>query len=204
MVRPRRKPSDTAQLKLRIREPLRRRLAQDAERNQTTLNAAIVTRIELGYEGERQLDAALDRLYGRQLAGVLTLLGKVMRAVGPVAGYRSMSTGAGAVDLEAAAEQWLSDPHAFGQAVTAARRVLDRLRPEGDERVLQNTGEPADAAQMAFGELVADAVLQGLRYPTGDEGLDLVELNQIRARLGPIVDRISARPTGEKESDDAR
>lgn len=91
------------------------------------------------------------------------------------------------------------------QAASAARAVLAALAPPGRPDQMAND-EAAAEIEKAYGKLIAEAVLQGLRYPTGDEALDLVELNQIRARLGPsIVDRISlAHDAGEQEEDNAR
>ena len=51
-----RKKTDTVQLsKIRMREDLRRKLAKDAERNETTLNGEIVARLEQSYETENRV-----------------------------------------------------------------------------------------------------------------------------------------------------
>jgi hypothetical protein len=63
-----RKKTDTVQLsKIRLREDLRRKLARDAERNDTTLNGEIAARLERSYvvdEQRQRENALLDLLLG--------------------------------------------------------------------------------------------------------------------------------------------
>jgi hypothetical protein len=54
-----RKPTDEVQLKLRFDERLRRRIAKEAERNDRSMNAEIIHRLEQSFQqedrrGERQ------------------------------------------------------------------------------------------------------------------------------------------------------
>jgi hypothetical protein len=61
-----RKPTDEVQLKLRFDEKLRRRLARKAERNDRSMNAEIVLRLESSF---RQEDT--EQLFERALAAIV-------------------------------------------------------------------------------------------------------------------------------------
>ena len=61
-----RKPTDEVQLKLRFDEKLRRRLAREAERNDRSMNAEIVLRLESSF---RQEDT--EQLFKRALAAIV-------------------------------------------------------------------------------------------------------------------------------------
>jgi hypothetical protein len=61
-----RKPTDEVQLKLRFDEKLRRRLAREAERNDRSMNAEIVLRLESSF---RQEDT--EQLLERALAAIV-------------------------------------------------------------------------------------------------------------------------------------
>jgi hypothetical protein len=61
-----RKPTDEVQLKLRFDEKLRRRLAREAERNDRSMNAEIVLRLESSF---RQEDT--EQLFERALAAIV-------------------------------------------------------------------------------------------------------------------------------------
>jgi hypothetical protein len=61
-----RKPTDEVQLKLRFDEKLRRRLAREAERNDRSMNAEILLRLESSF---RQEDT--EQLFERALAAIV-------------------------------------------------------------------------------------------------------------------------------------
>jgi hypothetical protein len=61
-----RKPTDEVQLKLRFDEKLRRRLAREAERNDRSMNAEIVLRLESSFQQEDT-----EQLFERALAALV-------------------------------------------------------------------------------------------------------------------------------------
>ena len=61
-----RKPTDEVQLKLRFDEKLRRRLAREAERNDRSMNAEIVLRLESSFQQEDT-----EQLFKRALAAIV-------------------------------------------------------------------------------------------------------------------------------------
>jgi hypothetical protein len=61
-----RKPTDEVQLKLRFDEKLRRRLAREAERNDRSMNAEIVLRLESSFQQEDT-----EQLFKRALAALV-------------------------------------------------------------------------------------------------------------------------------------
>jgi hypothetical protein len=61
-----RKPTDEVQLKLRFDEKLRRRLAREAERNDRSMNAEIVLRLESSFQQEDT-----EQLFERALAAIV-------------------------------------------------------------------------------------------------------------------------------------
>jgi hypothetical protein len=65
---PIRKPTDSAQLKLRLREELRKRLEREAKKADHSLNTEMVRRLEQSFEHAdlKSLQQALDGLLARQ------------------------------------------------------------------------------------------------------------------------------------------
>jgi hypothetical protein len=55
-----RKPADEVQLKLRFDERLRRRLAKEAERNQRSMNAEIIHRLEQSFQQEDVIEKTFN------------------------------------------------------------------------------------------------------------------------------------------------
>jgi Arc-like DNA binding domain len=62
-----RKPTDLVQLKLRFDERLRRRIESAAERNECSMNAEIIKRLEQSF---KQVDE-IEKIFGGMLVGVL-------------------------------------------------------------------------------------------------------------------------------------
>jgi hypothetical protein len=111
-------------LSLRITSELFEQLNKEAKAKGKTLSAVAETRLEFAGRDEGRLDQVLELVYGRQLAGFLTLLGNVLR-VGREAGFIYTHT------LEGA-ENWMANPYAYNQVMQATKVILDAFRPEGD------------------------------------------------------------------------
>jgi hypothetical protein len=75
-----RKPTDTAQLKLRIREDLRRRLEQAAKKRNVSLNHEMVDRLRTSFD-HGELQGGLDKL-GRVASDIEDVWDRFVRDLG--------------------------------------------------------------------------------------------------------------------------
>jgi hypothetical protein len=71
-----RKPTDTVQLKLRFSEALRRRLEREAKRQENSLNAEIISRLEQSFRKAEDVD-----LVGNMLRGMFGATGVLLHAM---------------------------------------------------------------------------------------------------------------------------
>jgi hypothetical protein len=114
-------------LSVRVSPDLRDQIEKAAQQSGRSLTQETEIRLQGSFAADHHLMDALDLAFGRQLAGLLTLLAHVMRQAGRSAGFRSTSPNT----LEGA-ENWMLNAYAFDQAMEAANAVLDAVRPEGD------------------------------------------------------------------------
>src|SRR5690348_2782997 len=103
-------PGERSALGLRVTPQIKERLDGTARQHGRTQSQEAERRIELTFRAEDQFEQGLELIFGRQLGGLLTLLGHVIREAGRSAGFTSSNT------LEGA-EGWMSNPYAFDQAV---------------------------------------------------------------------------------------
>ena len=121
----------TAQLKIRIKEPLRAAIEDDAAARGVTMNAVINDRLEQSFRKDarsRDLRETLALALGAEVAAVTMAIGLAIRDV--VTWARLPPN----INL-------LSDAFLFEQAVTAISRVTDSLRPDGDPAALPGGGD---------------------------------------------------------------
>jgi hypothetical protein len=180
-------------LSLRITAELFEQLNKEAKAKGKTLSAVAETRLEFAGRDERRLDQALELVYGRQLAGLLTLFGHVMREVGRSAGFSSTYT------LEGA-ENWMTNPYAYGQVAKAANLIFKRFRPEGDPapppymkgKPFGPDGIDLERAARILGEGAARAYLEAVADPEEAISADLKRIGtEVGQQLGPdVVERI--------------
>jgi hypothetical protein len=125
--RPRKPPTEgkRSMLGLRVIPEVKDLLDNAAQRNSRTQSQEAELRIELSFRAEQQLAQGLELVYGRQLGGLLTLIGHALREAGRSAGFSATNTLDGA-------ENWMLNAYAFDQAVEAANAILEAARPEGD------------------------------------------------------------------------
>jgi hypothetical protein len=152
-------------IKIRMREPLRAEIERAAKRRGISMNAEMNERLSASYERGRVLDEALNFAYGEDGAGLLRLLGEVVRAAPGACGLYSYGN-------------WLDDPSAYAMAAQGAIRVLQRLQPAGEIKDGQHSPEHR-----------ADALL----YDLGDDGSihagpSAERAAEMRQRLGRTLD----------------
>ncbi|MCZ6666654.1 MAG: Arc family DNA-binding protein [Gammaproteobacteria bacterium] len=114
----RRKPTAMIQLKVRMRETLRARLAGAADKREHSLNAEAVERLQQSFNIE-------DRLGGVGMVELIETIAHVMKLTGEQAGF--FATG-----KLANHGKWTTLPYAFDQAMRAAVAVMEHYRPPGD------------------------------------------------------------------------
>jgi hypothetical protein len=105
----------TVNITLRVKEGLRDSLEKAARAHGVSLNTEIADRLEHARDRQSLLMEVLTLAYGRELAGILVLVGAAMTVAG---------------QLQAGGD-WTADPHAYDDAVLEAARVLEALRPGG-------------------------------------------------------------------------
>jgi hypothetical protein len=156
----------TVQLKIRMKEPLRAALEDDATVRGLTMNAAIIDRLEQSFRNDarsRDLREALALALGAQVAAVTMAIGLAIRDVVTWAHIPNTNL--------------LSDAFLFGQAEAAVLRVTESLRPDGDAAALPGGGD------VSFGE---EASAEQWRRLGPNVGAQICwEIADYPERLGP-------------------
>jgi hypothetical protein len=120
------KPGERMSLGLKVTAEIKNRLDFAAKTNGRTQSQEAEARLEASFRDEARAPLFHDAVYGVQTAGLLELLGAVIR-----------NTAAASVGLERA-EDWLSQPPAFGAVAAAVNEIVAASRP------LDTTAKPAD------------------------------------------------------------
>jgi hypothetical protein len=186
-------PGQRSSLGLRVTAEIKDLLDSAAMKNGRTQSAEAEARLELTFRAERQLDQALETIFGQRTAGLAMLLAHVMRAAGQMAhpiATRSLEV----------APDWMVNPFAYDQAMRAATRVLEAFRPEGNP-MPDHLKEPQvvfdidlNAVSRDLGRGVADPYLVAVADPNEASRADLKRIgSETREKLGDAVaDRIAA------------
>lgn len=101
---------------------LKEKLETAAEVAGRSLSTEAQFRLQESFRDDEQLPASLKRIYGPQLAGLLLLIGEILRDAGRVAGFKSTGTLRGA-------DEWFDEPKAFNQATEEIKIIIEALRP---------------------------------------------------------------------------
>jgi hypothetical protein len=168
-------------LKVRMREPLRAQIEEAARDRGVSMNAEAVDRLERSFD--RASEHALDLAYGRPLAAIIELAGRLMLRVGERGAFDS-------TQRTDRVDDWLSDPYAYNQARDAVVYLLNALKPSGDPSRLA-TGKDATehtfrrifGPEAAYGTL--SAIKQGHLVIEGKKRDLPAHLQDLRAKLGP-------------------
>lgn len=107
----------TVPVNLRVKLELRERIAAAANANGRKITPEIISRLEVSL-------ASPDAGDHTQVPGLLAVAA-AMNAAGQQAGFASTFKLDGA-------QRWWNDPYAFDQAVQAANRIFEALRPPGE------------------------------------------------------------------------
>jgi hypothetical protein len=183
-----RKESATVDIKIRMKEPLRAEIEKAATRRGVSMNAEMVDRLERSFSDEAWASHVFEARYGKQLAGVLEMVGRAMHETGTHVGFAATGTLEGATN-------WLDEPYAFDQAVKAAGEILEALRPPGDVApkgsAVKNIGDlsPLDDFALRIGAGFAMGLLEAVADE--DRGGSIGDwAHAPRAQLGPMAERL--------------
>jgi hypothetical protein len=179
---PERTKADSAQLKVRMKEPLRAALEEAARDRGVSMNTEIVARLERSFEQDQRLKDVFgsDELY--RLAQTLAL---VMDDTRYAAGFS-----------EEGDASWLRHPYTYDQAVKAVNVVLEALRPPGEivqPKIRLDEAnrhlEPVLQERVGrVGESMAGALLEVCSGVYSTENLQ--EGKNLRQGLGYLADRL--------------
>jgi hypothetical protein len=139
----RRKATELRPLMTRLPEGLRSRLEREAARNDRSMNSEIIERLQRTFEQKEEIET----IYGNeQLFQLMKIVASTMHLTGQFVGVGVHKS------------EWMKDPVAYAEAVKAATRVLENLRPPGEARrpsyLREGTGEK-------IAQLVLDKIAEG-------------------------------------------
>lgn len=173
------RPGQRASLGLKVTAEIKQQLDAAAQASGRTQSQEAEARLERSFQNERLLPELLEIGYGRPLAGLLLILGRVMNDAGA-------HSGAAAAEPFSGAANWFSSQVAYAEAAQAAQSVLDALRPTDEPEDISPIDRKAAAG---LGLLFAAGALEAIANPNrgGEIG---VWANSIRNLLGPAAERI--------------
>jgi hypothetical protein len=194
-------------LTMRLRDALRAKLVAKAQENQRSLSEEVEFRLEQSFDRQDLVNDALELRYGRRIAGLLLLFGALSQEIlyevreGDAAPNPEINPGLG---------RWHESPYLYGQVAAAIEESLKRLQPlagiaelpAGENTKIDSISNVAHRAERLralrsvysyIGEQKARFFLQTIRtrQQIPDEELQQT-LDDIRAKLGPMIDRIPA------------
>ncbi|MGF1628287.1 MAG: hypothetical protein ACFCUT_02350 [Kiloniellaceae bacterium] len=185
-----RKKSDTIGLQIRMKEGLRRRLADAAADNSVSMNAELVGRLERTFAEPDLIARIHDLQQGSEVMGFLMLVEEAITRAGMVA----------AAQQGKSPREWLRDPYAFDEAVKAFLYLAERLRPTGD---IPAAGDVVDLPDGSEGTITGKAgassammALAGVAAAGRPDAKPDTWTKAVRDRLGPLVDQlVTPKPT---------
>jgi hypothetical protein len=154
---------------IRATADLKERILRAAEANGVPFSHEIEARLWRSFIREELLPELMNEKFGTGVAGLLLVIGRVMRESG-----RGMMFEKDRL----VGPDWMADPDAYREGVTAACMVLEEFQPEGASTLPPS--KPSIGARYAR-DRISKVVNQGAPYPYGEKPwIDLV-----RQLLGP-------------------
>jgi hypothetical protein len=181
----------TVDIGMRVKEPLRARIARTAKDRGVSMNAEMVDRLERSFSEERDRARLIEAIFGGpEILGLMKLISAAMQEAGQAAGFESAGS------LEGAAG-WMQNPYAYDQATKACLRILDTLKPPGPIEI------PAETEKRGLADLgrgYANAIVaQMLGNETRTRFFTPERALEVRNDLGPVADRLSEKIIGREE-----
>jgi hypothetical protein len=179
---------------------IKKKLDAEAKASGRTQSQEAEFRLEASFRNEDLLSQVLQLAYGRQFAGVLMMLGRVMRRIGE----RCALDATYSYD---AVDRWFEVPYAANQAILAAMRVLERCRPPGPREFPEEiAGAPVRGGDRerpeTRGSDLADVILEVVARPEMPPTAELAQFAaQVRPLLGELQIRVPADPSEPPEGE---
>jgi hypothetical protein len=170
--RPRGRPPVSADEKkdrnftFRGRGDMHERLSHAAALNQHSISEEIESRLSKSFENDQNF------------YGLMRVIAAAIQEAGNSAGYLTTSSREGARD-------WLHNPWAYDQAMSAAVRVIEAFRPKGDP------SPPEGQAQMQnLGRDFASGILHEIARGEARVSINAARTNELRRELGDLAERL--------------
>lgn len=119
-------PGTRVSLGLKVTPSIKSRLDSSAKENGRTQSQEAEARLERSFANQELLSDVLESTFGKPGAGLLLLIGRYMKMVGPAAGFASDMTLEGSTD-------WMNNPYAFKQFAKGLDLLICHLTPPGAE-----------------------------------------------------------------------
>ena len=162
------RPGERVPMSFRVPPELKRRMDEAARESGRSVAQEIEQRLDKSFERGPLLDEALLLAFDEGLAGILLIVGTVMREAALSRMHQKRE--------DAVGKSWLAEPDAYAAAVKAASVCLAEFKPEGSVGSdPQSTGERFARAR------IFDVVNQGAPYPVGRRQW----IDRTRRLLGP-------------------
>ena len=190
------KSAGGAQVKVRLTDNLRAVVQAAAASRGVSMNSEIVERLQRSLERETGSGDVFDNPL---TAAIAKLIAAAMHETGRAAGFAATSSLEGSVD-------WFANPYAYDQAVRAANRVLEMLRPEGE--IKPPSGHPYhDVLGVGFANTILEDAATGHSRTVNS----LQRAQALHRELEPLVETIRKNlrtfpfsmlmiPSGSKEA----
>jgi hypothetical protein len=172
----------------RSRGELHSRLAGAAAQSNRSISEEIEWRLERSFLDQSRAIEALGLIYGSELAGLLLILGEVMKEAGEQTAYLAEHTLDGA-------RNWMTHPLAFAKASEAAKAVLEAFKPP-DERNHRKYDHYANIPQGTVTSILEEAATGHSKAPGGFE-----RARRLHDMLGARADRIPRDVTPPRNAD---
>jgi hypothetical protein len=175
------KDGEKATVSIRMAPALKESLNRASDVNDRSLSQEAELRLERSFRNESLLVDVMETAYGRTLAGLLMVMGRVLQDAGPSIGFLVSRTPDGA-------SRWLENPFAYDQGCHAIHAVLEAFRPEGE---IIAPPMPTDLPIEEFGRGFAAGILRAIadRESGG-------ELGDWAAKVRPLLGSLADPPKG--------
>jgi len=178
-------------LGLRVTPELKKKLNDASNASGRSLSQEAELRLEHSFNTTNVLFEALDLAYGRRWTGLLLALAQVARTTGTRAVAVSQWQFNGC-------EDWVLDPYAFDQVVSAINVVLEAFRPRGaiPETPPANWNHLPASAHKKLGEGFALDLLAKLSAPD-EKRADAEIVHEVSRRLSDLRSATRGGPAGD-------
>ena len=181
-------PGKRVSVGLKVTPQIKERLDRAAEETGRTQSQEAEVRLEQSFNREDLLGEAMTLAYGRELAGLLMMLGTTMHEVGRSAGFSASFTIEGA-------NAWWSHPYAYDQAVQSVVRLLEAARPLGERRPPRGPDAETRANRIKYGAAFAKSMIDIVCGRVATEREE-AQGDKLRRLLGPVIVKRLTRLSG--------